>query len=421
MQHFLPSMSLLDGKPPPGLCNSPPPPPPVTRTLHHGAPPPSNRTISRGGRLPVGGSSDDISMIRKWRDLAIVVAGRENPLLSHDQGGTPVAVVEKTWARSGSGGPTVDPGSYAEIFQESQRKKRRGCSSPPGEAGGSIVPRTTTTSRRENRGTRNENHVAARRREATRVENCAITSIGLRRRKPAGPEVGDHNVDGPGVSKRGAHGAVYSASNSLASYPGLTREERVTARRLALNQAQCRDNLGSGMVQRRRIVSRKTCVSSVRRNADARPSELTRLRGKRSNVDPPLTARGYPSAGRQADGGVSMETLRPGHNQVRVLMSSSAIQLRCRELFKSSARRPQTFSLQLSVWHAHNIVVTSSGLVFRNNFLITERLARLARSNATTAVAKYGGKLQPCGYSKGVHHAPISRIILLPNIPPQPT
>lgn len=317
MQHLLPGMSLLDGKPPSGLstplCSTlplpPPPRPPAPSTTAHHAnrarSGPHRRTASscspgrwEGGPMREGfvvscplDFAGDLSVERRWRDSA-VAAGHANPEKRKQHpsarrpggsfadarvGGVSGRDSLRIRVTIGGGGPTVAAGSYADIFLTTLRKDRSALmtsattSTDAPDAvgmpnnGASAVPPGLPERPRE--GTQHQQHQPAQ-----NTASAVTTPIETSHRKKRG-------------SDTAAAAKAAASSTSLLSYRGLSRAERAAARRLAWSQARQEGAVGAArsarqQQQRRSDVSRSGSGNAL--GSDENPKRTRRTLGARS-------------------------------------------------------------------------------------------------------------------------------------------
>lgn len=294
MQHLLPGMSLLDGKPPSALASSlsstlplPPPrrpPPPGTATNHHhhhghhrGGPHRSRgasscspeRRLTKEGFLAFSSLDfvGDLSVERRWRDSAVAGGGCDRGS-GNKSGGGGCGTREPSGIRvtTGGGGPTVAPGSYAEIFVAALRKDRPTCDTPAATAG---VPANITSAAA----------LSARQKDATPHQNPH--QPGQHNAGP--PATTSHGgIDGGGYHAGGreATGPSPAPTSSSLPYRGLSRAERGAARRRAWSHARQEGTVGGdgrGLHQQQRSSFRK---SNRIPDAGGRGENLTKRTGR---------------------------------------------------------------------------------------------------------------------------------------------
>lgn len=323
MQHLLPGMSLLDGKPPSMLSASVallPPPPPMTNLAQHRAGHRGHQrggdghhlhhTFTRDGRV-VYNVPGDISVARDWRSVRFV-EGKSSlapPAKQQSRCQSSPGLGDSCRVTTGGGGPVVSPGSYVEIFLALLSK---GHPVPPPDNGGSLA----IPAPRETRGVFNDGQM--RRRDSSKTGHAAPAQANGHRRAPAGSEIGD----GAGGVRGGPHegrDAAQSIATSMLSYRGLSRAERAVARRLAWSQARQEGTVGVGTVQKRRASFRKTggsVESGGRRGTGPASTDPARIPATRGVVGSSSMARGRSSA-RRTHGGVATEELKATVVQVR--------------------------------------------------------------------------------------------------------
>lgn len=298
MQYLLPGMSLLDGKPlrgPSSLRSPPlPPPPPVRRTLDHGVGGPIQPTIALQGGITACDSPGGISISRRWCDLAIAAGREPPPIPEREQGG-------RTRAKRGSGGPTVDSGSYLDFYLFELQRKQRSVSTSPAAA-----TTTTLTGKRH----LNSEHHSRRKEEGMRGVNTVPASP--KQKSSGGRRAGNRGTDEIRVDVRGTYGANCAPPLSPSAYRSLTREERVKARSLALKQAREEDAHGR--------VSVKTSAPGVKKSVRPRSPRAARSPRTRPDADSRISPRGLSSPWWHRNNGISAETPRSSKSQVRILI-----------------------------------------------------------------------------------------------------
>lgn len=342
MQHLLPGMSLLDGKDfmalpgPPFLPPQPPSPPtPIAAAQHradqhradhqHGV---HRRGVSftqhalarGGGPLADSDIVEDLSVTRGWRDYAVV---RRNPSLPAPKkqrsrpetpagGGRGSSCVRVT---AGGGRPSIDPGSYAEMFLASQKSKGKLTATPSSAAQppATLSAAAAATGMRETRGGVTTTDRQPKQRDATRtMGSFSLAQVDAHRRVTARSDGGGCDAAaaattaaiaaaaGVGSKRRhhtGRDAEQQSVSNSLLSCLGMSRAERAAARRLAWSQARQEGAVGTTAVvaQRRRSGSGKASAhggNAKRRVTAGRPPGLTKSgssvtpRGRSASVPP---------------------------------------------------------------------------------------------------------------------------------------
>lgn len=288
MQHLLPGMTLLDGKPPSSLASSlsstlplPPPrrpPPPGTATNHHhhhghhrGGPHRSRGAVSscsperrsmREGFL-ASSSLDfvgDLSVERRWRDSAVAGSGRSrsrgSSSSSNGCGGFGTREPSSIRVTSGGGGPTVAPGSYTEIFVAALRKDCPSSTTegdPPAAAAGisTNITSAAALSAKQKEATLHQPHHQPGQHNNTVPPATASNETAAHRHKRGNtaPAAGsERGIDGGGHHTGGREAAGSSAvpASSLLSYRGLSRAERGAARRRAWSHARQEGTVGGG-------------------------------------------------------------------------------------------------------------------------------------------------------------------------------
>lgn len=328
MQHLLPGMSLLDGKhfvalPGPPFLPPPPPPPPTAiaaaqhRADHLGS---HRRVVSftqhvpaRGGSLDDNDPVEDLSVTRGWRDSAVV---RRSPSLPspkkrRSRSETPSVGGRGSCTRvtAGGGRPSIDPGSYAEMFLTSQRKGK--LTATPSSSSSSAQPPaalSAATGMRETRGgVITDRH--SKQRDAAHIGSFSLAHVDAHRRVAAVVDGGGCDAAaaaamaataaGVGGKRRHHTGRdleQQSVSTSLLSCLGMSRAERAAARRLAWSQARQEGAVGTAVVvQRRRSGSGKANAhgGNVKRRATAarslgiaKSSPSLTPRGRSASVPP---------------------------------------------------------------------------------------------------------------------------------------
>lgn len=315
LQHLLPGMRLLDGKPPPVLSLSlsstmplpPPPRPPAPGKLadHHRHN--SRRMPHRTSRGALSSCSPDrrgsgairegfmasssldfvgdLSVERRWRDSA--VAGRSlYPQFAPDshqsaaasggvRGGARVRgsgdsdggrgrepCIKVT---TGGGGPTVAPGSYAEIFVAAMRKEGSTSTAvldDPAAATTAGVSNSSTLAPTQKgaagaAATQRQQQQPPGHRAAAQAPHGETSSAAAhrpgKRRTPGG---GANVVPGGGTSAPPS-----AATASLLSYRGLSRAERGVARREAWSQARREGAVGDGKMQGQKTSHRQRNIA----------------------------------------------------------------------------------------------------------------------------------------------------------------
>lgn len=341
MQHLLPGMALLDGKPQSSPLSvtlpSPLPPPPPTRTSSATA---ANR-VPRGCSPHVASTRDsqavsnvsgDLSVTRGWRDSAVTRARNTRSLIpAHDKqkgadnpctGGR--GGVARVKASTGGGGPALAPGSYVELFVVAQRKK--GFDTTIATAQGSPVA-GASPSRGNARGAHNiYDRQSVRGKEATIQAGFHAHTPGDGRRRvaaaAAGAKEGLDDVDGrAGARAAAAHtaggggresAAQSAAPFSLLSNRGLSRAERAAARRLAWSQARQEGAVGTGTSKNQRkeappvgaLASRVASRTAFHSNTAGGEGGKRRAVGSRSPDHNQTTARER-SVARRSQGGAA--------------------------------------------------------------------------------------------------------------------
>ena len=355
MQHLLPGMSLLDGKPPSALSTPlsstlplpPPPRPPAPgATNHHPHSTRGGGSHRRGaspGRRECGSTREgftascpldfagDLSVERRWRDSAIA-AGRGDPenrklrqqQQQQQQQQQPCARVKGSSSDAaaagggavggdrdggghgsgirvtiGGGGPTVAPGSYADMFLTALRKDRSALAaaqaSVPDAAGVSNNAASALT-------------LAGRPREASQHQHQHQHQPG-HNSAPATALVEKFHRKKRGNDTRAAvavaaaaEGPATAPTASLLSYRGLSRAERAAARRLAWSQARQEGTVGTARGTRQPQPQRRS--NEYRRGGTntpggggENPKKARRTLGARS-LEPGRTARGRSSVSR---------------------------------------------------------------------------------------------------------------------------
>lgn len=298
MQYLLPGMSLLDGKPlrgpsslrcPPPL---PPPPPRVRRTLDHGVGGPIQPMIAFESGITDCDSPNDKSISRRWCDLAISAGREPPPIPEREQGG-------RTRAKRGSGGPTVDSGSYLDFYLFELQRKQHSVSISPAAAITSIGKRRVKTP-----------PPPRRREERMRAVNTVPASP---KRKPAGGQrAGDRGTDEIRGCVRGTYGANHATPLSPSAYRRLTRAERVKAHSLALKHVRKEDAFGR--------VSVRTNAHGVKKSAGHRSPRAARSPRAKPDADSRLSSRSLNSPSRHKNKAISAETPRSSKSQVRILI-----------------------------------------------------------------------------------------------------
>ena len=348
MQHLLPGMSQLDGKSflalpgPPFLPPPPPapsPPTPATAAEQHRiadhpsfhrrgvsyiqpAPPPTARV----GLLADNDNADDLSITRGWRDSAVV---RRSPSLpapkkQRSRSETPAgggrgssSVVRVT---AGGGRPSIDPGSYAEMFLASQRKGRSALAAPPAVRTPTATPSfaqaptaysAAPTSRDTRAGGMLTERNARQQRGAAQTQTGSLSLAQVEAHRGVnvrsdGGSFGAAGGGGIGGKRRHHQGGrdvgrdieQQSASTSLLSCVGMSRAERAVARRLAWSQARQEGAVGSnGVVQRRRSgsgkvmahggnIKRRVMAAATRSGGLNKPASFLGPRGRSASVPP---------------------------------------------------------------------------------------------------------------------------------------
>lgn len=314
LQHLLPGMSLLDGKPPPVLSLSlsstmplPPPPRPPTP----GKPADHHRNNSRRGghRTSRGAASScspdrrgsasiregfmasssldfvgDLSVERRWRDSAVagrslypqfapnahqraaasggVGSGDRVRGSGDDDGGRGQEPCIKV--TTGGGGPTVAPGSYAEIFVAALREEGstlRAVVDDPAATATAGVSNSSTVATQKGAaaaGTqRQQQQTPGHSATAQPLHGeTAAAAAAHRHGKRRNPSAGADAVPGGGASAPAS-----AATASLLSYRGLSRAERGAARREAWSQARREGAVGDGKMQGQRISYRQRNIA----------------------------------------------------------------------------------------------------------------------------------------------------------------
>ena len=370
MQHLLPGMSLLDGKqflalPGPPFLPPPPPSPltPIAAAQHRADHPGSHRRIvsftqhasTRDGGLADNDLVEDLSITRGWRDFADV---RRNPSLpapkkQRSRSETPVVGSRGSCTRvtAGGGRPSIDPGSYAEMFLASQRKAK--LNATPSSA----QPPTTlpaTTGMRETRGgVIPDRH--AKQRDAAQTGSYSLAQVDAHRRLTARSDGGacDTAAAAAGVGGKRRHhtgrdAEQQSASTSLLSCLGMSRAERAAARRLAWSQARQEGAVGTAVVvQRRQSGSGKASAHGgnvKRRVAAARSLGITK---PSSSVTPRVRSASVPPHGL-----VTTETYQTNMSQVRGVEMHRRLSRLC-VCFPDAARSTMTCGKNISRINNH--------------------------------------------------------------------
>lgn len=344
MQHLLPGMALLDGKPQSSLLSVSLPPPPtrvLAATAANRGPRGCSPHVASSARdaQAINNVSCDLSVTRGWRDSAVARAGNTQSLVpAHDKqkraGNTAVGGraggIARVGMSTGGGGPAVALGSYVELFVMAQRKKGLITTMDTIQASPAAG---ASTSRGTSRGvyTVHDRHPVRGKETATPAGFHGHAPGDDRRRVAAavGSEEGRGDVDGR-VGARAAHivggghdNAVPSAAPvSLPSKRGLSRAERAAARRMAWSQARQEGAVGTGAAkcQGREISPAGALASRVASRAtlhvageDGGKRRVLRSRSPDQNKP---TAREC-SIGRRSQGGAAAQALHLSASQAR--------------------------------------------------------------------------------------------------------
>lgn len=351
MQHLVPGMTLLDGKPPSALSIPlsstlplPPPPRPAapgTTTTGHQQHHPNNtrwgshrRGVSScsspGGRRDAVSTREgfavscpldfagDLSVERRWRDSAIA-AGRSDPekrkrypSSARPDGSFSRAAAAPTAtdgagggsgrdgggrdddpcirATMGGGGPTVASGSYADMFLTALRKDR----STLATTSAADAPDAAAGVSSNNAATFTP-ALAGRPKEATQHHQHQTGRNGAPATTPG--ETTYRKRRGNDTLAAAAAAAAAAPTSSLLSYRGLSRAERAAARRLAWSQARQEGAVGAVRGARQQQQRRSNDLRKGKANAPGggeKSKKTRRTLGARS-IEPARSARGHPS------------------------------------------------------------------------------------------------------------------------------